>query len=87
MLNTQDRETLQTADDKLTRLPDGVLNEANFLVSISFFDEFARQNTAHSSLSWRDRYRKFARVYGLQRYRDDYRKAMGTKEGPQPMKT
>ncbi|PSK35447.1 hypothetical protein C7M61_004483 [Candidozyma pseudohaemuli] len=86
VLNTQDRETLQTADDKLTRLPDGVLNEANFLVSISFFDEFARQNTGHSSLSWRDRYRKFARVYGLQRYRDDYRKAMGTKEGPQPMK-
>lgn len=86
VLTTQDRETLQTADDKLTRLPDGVLNEANFLVSISFFDEFARQHTSHSSLSWRDRYRKFARVYGLQRYREDYRKALNTKEGPQPMK-
>lgn len=86
VLSTQDRETLQTAEDKTTRLPDGVLNEANFSVLISFFDEFARQNTSHSSLSWRDRYRKFARVYGLQRFRNYYREALKTKEGPQPMK-
>lgn len=86
VLNNQDPETLRYADDKTTRLPDGMLNEANFSVLISFFDDFARRNTTHSSSSWRDRYRKFARVYGLQRYRDDYLEAMKTKEGPQPMK-
>lgn len=85
VLNTQDHDTLHTADDK-TRLPEDQLNEANFSVSISFFDEFARTNTNHSSLSWRDRYRKFARVYGLQRYRDDYQRAIEAGEKPQPMK-
>lgn len=62
------------------------LDEDKFSVSISFFDEYARNNPQHSSSSWRDRYRKFARAYGLQKYRDDYQKALETKEGPQPMR-
>ncbi|KAM9926033.1 hypothetical protein OXX59_003487 [Metschnikowia pulcherrima] len=64
----------------------GLLNEDKFSVSISFFDEYARNNPQHSSSSWRDRYRKFARPHGLQRYRDEYIRDCNTKEGPKPMR-
>lgn len=61
------------------------LDENKFSVSILFFDQYATEHPNHSSSSWRDRYRKFARVHGLQRYRDEYIISLGTKEGPKPM--
>lgn len=71
--------------DHLHGEPQYPLDESKFSVLISFFDEYARQNPLHSLLSWRDRYRKFAKNYGLQKYREDYLKASSTKEGPKPM--
>lgn len=62
------------------------LDESKFSVPILFFDQYAIRHPHHSSLSWRDRYRKFARVYGVQKYKDDYDALVGTKEGPQPMR-
>ncbi|OBA20577.1 hypothetical protein METBIDRAFT_42965 [Metschnikowia bicuspidata var. bicuspidata NRRL YB-4993] len=64
----------------------GTLDEDKFSVLIAFFDEYARRFPQHSSSSWRDRYRKFARPHGLQRYRDEYIRDLNTKEGPKPMK-
>lgn len=61
------------------------LDENKFSVSILFFDQYATEHPNHSSSSWRDRYRKFARVHGLQRYRDEFIISLGTKEGPKPM--
>lgn len=61
------------------------LDEGKFSVPISFFDQYAIRHPHHSSLSWRDRYRKFARVYGVQKYKEDYENSVGTKLGPQPM--
>lgn len=61
------------------------LDENKFSVSILFFDQYATEHPNHSSSSWRDRYRKFARVYGLQRYRDEFIISLATKEGPKPM--
>ncbi|SGZ54117.1 CIC11C00000003854 [Sungouiella intermedia] len=83
VLNTQDPDLLKFADGQYK---DGYLNENKFSVLISFFDDYARHNPQHSSLSWRDRYRKFARVYGLQKYRDYYLRELKSKDGPQPMK-
>lgn len=71
---------------ELVLLPEGYYNEDKFSVLISFFDDYARHNPSHLSLLWRDRYRKFARVFGLQRYRDYYLENVKTKEGAQPMK-
>lgn len=84
VLNNQDPEQLKFSDGKFSA--DGHLNENKFSVLISFFDEYARHNPQHLSSSWRDRYRKFARVYGLQKYRDYYLQELKTKDGPQPMK-
>lgn len=84
VLSNQDPEQLKFSDGKFSK--EGHLNENKFSVLISFFDEYARHNPQHSSLSWRDRYRKFARVYGLQKYRDYYLQELKTKDGPQPMK-
>lgn len=84
VLSTQDPEQLKFADGQYNK--DGYLNENKFSVLISFFDDYARHNPQHSSLSWRDRYRKFARVYGLQKYRDYYVRELKSKDGPQPMK-
>lgn len=84
VLSTQDPEQLKFADGQYNK--DGYLNENKFSVLISFFDDYARHNPQHSSLSWRDRYRKFARVYGLQKYRDYYLRELKSKDGPQPMK-
>lgn len=83
VLNTQDPDQLKFADGQYK---DGYLNENKFSVLISFFDDYSRHNPHHSSLSWRDRYRKFARVYGLQKYRDYYLRELKSKDGPQPMK-
>lgn len=79
VMDSQDPELLKY--DK-----DGNLDENKFSVSISFFDEYARHHPQHLLLSWRDRYRKFARVFGLQKYRDYYLSESKSKDGPQPMK-
>lgn len=83
VLNNQDAEQLKSPDGAYLEYP---LNENKFSVLIVFFDEYARHHPQHSSSSWRDRYRKFARVYGLQKYRDYYLREKDSKEGPQPMK-
>lgn len=79
VLRNQDSELLRDGGE----FP---LNENKFSVLISFFDEYARHNPQHSLLSWRDRYRKFARQYGLQRYRNYYLQEIKSKDGPKPMK-
>lgn len=84
VLSTQDPDQLKYADAQYPK--DAYLNENKFSVLISFFDDYARHNPHHLSLSWRDRYRKFARVYGLQKYRDYYLRELKSKDGPQPMK-
>lgn len=73
-------------NNNVTELPNGLLDEDKFSVLIAFFDEYARRNPQHSSSSWRDRYRKFARPHGLQRYCEEYIRDCDTKEGPKPMK-
>lgn len=82
VLANQDADQLKVTDGSY----EYPLNENKFSVLIVFFDEYARLHPQHSSSSWRDRYRKFARVYGLQKYRDYYLREKDSKEGPQPMK-
>ncbi|RKP32673.1 hypothetical protein METBISCDRAFT_11736 [Metschnikowia bicuspidata] len=62
-------------------------DEDKFSISISFFDQYAHQHPHHTSLSWRDRYRKFARKFGLQAYKAFYEQGLNTKDGPTPMKS
>ncbi|GEQ67333.1 hypothetical protein JCM33374_g997 [Metschnikowia sp. JCM 33374] len=80
------RHVSSIQNNNAPELPNGLLDEDKFSVSISFFDDYARRNPQHSSSSWRDRYRKFARPHGLQKYRDEYLRDCNTKEGPKPMK-
>lgn len=80
VVNNQDVEQLR---DGTTEFP---LNENKFSVLILFFDDYARRHTEHLLSLWRDRYRKFARQYGLQRYLDYYRLEEEAGIVPKPMK-
>lgn len=62
------------------------LDENKFSVSILFFDQYAHEHPHHSSSSWRDRYRKFARLFGLQKYIMKYELEKDSKTGPTPMR-
>lgn len=64
---------------------DDLLDESKFSVLISFFDSYARDHATHSSSSWRDRYRKFARAHGLQEYIREYNEAIKNGQEPKPM--
>lgn len=50
------------------------------------FQKMAQEYPRHSAMSWRDRYRKFASVYGLQKYVDYYDKCAADGDTPHPMK-
>lgn len=64
----------------------GFFDEKLLLVGISFFDEFAKRYPNHTSPSWRDRFRKFARAYGVQKYIRDYEESIRNNREPEPMK-
>lgn len=78
-LLTQDQDHLRSTEG------DYQWNENRFSVLISFFDDYAKLNPHHTSLSWRDRYRKFARTFGLQKYIAKYQSEVNLKDGAQPM--
>ncbi|GME92049.1 unnamed protein product [[Candida] boidinii] len=52
----------------------------------SLFQELKDVNPRHSAMSWRDRYRKFASQYGLDKYVAYYEECLKNGEAPQPMK-
>lgn len=59
---------------------------ADFTVPVSFFSMMAKKYPTHSYNSWRDRYRKFVRNYGAQKYVDDYDTAVERGDTPEQMK-
>lgn len=71
---------------RITRNEDGDIDERLLSVGISFFDEFANQYPNHSSPSWRDRFRKFAKAYGVQKYIRDYEECIRNNQIPEAMK-
>lgn len=79
-------DTAAKTDEELLERHKYPMNEEKFLVLISFFDRFALQNPQHSLSSWRDRYRKFARPFGVQKYIEKYKFELNSKDGPLPMK-
>lgn len=64
----------------------GFFDEKLISVGISFFDSFSREHPNHSSPSWRDRFRKFARAYGVQKYIHDYEESIRNNQIPEAMK-
>jgi hypothetical protein len=50
------------------------------------FQELNKTNPRHSTMSWRDRYRKFAAKFGLRRYIDYYEDCITRDIIPEPMK-
>lgn len=58
----------------------------DFQVPVSFFTMMAKNYPSHSYHSWRDRYRKFVRQYGAQKFIDDYNTAIKNGELPSQMK-
>lgn len=52
----------------------------------SVFHELAKEYPTHSAMSWRDRYRKFAKKYGLKKYVKYYEDCQATGQTPWPMK-
>ncbi|VEU23781.1 DEKNAAC104924 [Brettanomyces naardenensis] len=52
----------------------------------SIFQELSIKYPRHSAMSWRDRYRKFASVYGLERYIGEFEKCIADKTAPEPMR-
>lgn len=57
-----------------------------FTAPVSFFTMMAKTYPSHSYHSWRDRYRKFVRQYGAQKYIDDYNRSIQNGETPEQMK-
>lgn len=57
-----------------------------FTAPVSFFAMMAKNYPSHSYHSWRDRYRKFVRQYGAQKYIDDYNRSIQNGETPEQMK-
>lgn len=53
---------------------------------VSFFTMMAKNYPTHSYHSWRDRYRKFVRQYGAQKFIDDYNTSIQNGETPEQMK-
>ncbi|QPG72942.1 hypothetical protein FOA43_000246 [Brettanomyces nanus] len=52
----------------------------------SIFQGLAEKHPRHSAMSWRDRYRKFASVYGLEKYISYYEECLASNEKPSPMR-
>lgn len=50
------------------------------------FKQMAEKYPRHSIMSWRDRYRKFASVYGLEKYVKYYDDCLATDTKPKPMR-
>lgn len=50
------------------------------------FQELNKNNPRHSTMSWRDRYRKFAAKFGLRRYISYYEDCLNQNIQPEPMK-
>lgn len=55
-------------------------------VPVMVYQSVSNQMPTHSTLSYRDRYRKFASKYGLQKYVDYYEKCVEEGREPLPMK-
>ncbi|GMM37795.1 DNA-binding transcription factor [Saccharomycopsis crataegensis] len=51
-----------------------------------FFDLMEKEQPHHSRAAWRDRFRKFARVYGIENYIRYYEECLAQNKIPEPMK-
>lgn len=59
---------------------------SEFTAPVSFFAMLAKKRPSHSYHSWRDRYRKFVRPYGAQKFIDDFDESVRKGEVPEQMK-
>lgn len=80
VLENNDKSKFENRDEQ------GFFDEKLLSVGISFFNEFANKYPNHSSPSWRDRFRKFARAYGVQKYIRDYQESIKNQQKPEAMK-
>lgn len=71
---------------ELPKDSDGDIDENYLSVGVSYFDEYAKRRPEHSSSSWRDRYRKFAKSVGVQKYIRYYEECIRLGIPPRPMK-
>lgn len=71
---------------ELPKDDNGDIDENYLSVGVSYFDEYSKRHPEHSSSSWRDRYRKFAKSVGVQIYIRYYEECIRAGITPRPMK-